>query len=64
MNQFGGTLGGPVKKDKTFFFASYEGLRGAGGASGPTVAVPDALERTGNFSEGNPFSGVIGKSKP
>jgi len=60
MNQFGGTIGGPVKKDKTFFFASYEGLRRRRGASGPTVAVPDALERGGNFSEGNPFSGVIG----
>src|ERR1051326_7973104 len=60
MNQFGGTFGGPIKKDQTFFFGSYEGLRRVQGVSGTTVAVPTAAERGGNFSSGSPFSGVIG----
>src|SRR5438270_6398303 len=49
-NQFGGTLGGPVKKDRTFLFASYEGLRRRQGQSGDVVAVPTASERAGDFS--------------
>ena len=30
-NQFGGTLGGPIKKDKFFFFGSYQGTRSKNG---------------------------------
>jgi carboxypeptidase family protein/TonB-dependent receptor-like protein len=45
-NQFGGTLGGPVKKDSTFFFVNYEGLRQT--LSVPvTTTVPDANFRNG-----------------
>jgi hypothetical protein len=55
-NQFGATLGGPLKKDKTFFFASYEGDRIRRGSSSDTVAVPSDLERTGDFSGGLPPS--------
>ena len=39
-NQFGGTFGGPIKKDRTFFFFSYEGRRLRQGVSGEIVSVP------------------------
>src|ERR1022692_1198521 len=58
-NQFGGTFGGPIKKDRTFFFASYEGRRVRQGISGQTVIVPTPAERSGDFSAGSPFGGAI-----
>jgi len=49
-NQFGGTVGGPIRKDKTFFFAFYEGFRNRQGETELTT-VPSAAERSGNFAE-------------
>ncbi len=50
-NQFGATLGGPIRKDKTFFFGYYEGFRNRQGETLNGVRVPSALERQGNFSQ-------------
>jgi Carboxypeptidase regulatory-like domain/TonB-dependent Receptor Plug Domain len=47
-NNFGGTFGGPIRKNKTFFFFDYEGLRQTTGDS-RTAGVPTAAERNGDF---------------
>jgi Carboxypeptidase regulatory-like domain/TonB dependent receptor len=49
-NQFGGTVGGAIKKDKTFVFGSYEGYRARQGVPFSSI-VPTAAERTGNFAD-------------
>jgi hypothetical protein len=49
-NQFGGTFGGPIKKDKTFFFLYYEGVRDQQGETTRTT-VPSNAERLGNFAD-------------
>jgi len=49
-SQYGGTFGGPIKKDKTFFMSSYEGLRQRSFSS-RTATVPTELERAGNFTQ-------------
>lgn len=49
-NQFGGTLGGKVVRDKTFFFFSYQGTRDRSAPGAQTANVPSAAERRGDFS--------------
>src|SRR5579864_4992143 len=57
LNQFGGTLGGPIVQNKTFFFLNYEGFRRAAGITRITN-VPTADERAGKFTDqnGNPIT--------
>lgn len=67
-NQFGGTFGGPIRKDRLFFFVDYQGTRVANNGPSPVTVVPAAL-RNGDLSvypqvikdptTGNPFPGNI-----
>lgn len=60
-NQFGGTIGGPILKDKTFFFFNYEGFRQAQGVSmQSTVLSPNA--RTGLVTCTQPATGTQSKT--
>jgi hypothetical protein len=51
MNQFGATLGGPIIKNKLFYFGDMEESRYSVASTPSTMAVPTPLERQGNFTE-------------
>ena len=65
-NQFGGTVGGPIKNSKTFFFADYQGTRLAQAIDTGLIAVPSLAYRMGNFITGpngtgpSPLTGTVG----
>ncbi|HUS06688.1 MAG TPA: TonB-dependent receptor, partial [Bryobacteraceae bacterium] len=50
-NQFGGTIGGPIRRNKTFFFGAWESTRERGAPSVATFRTPSAAMRSGNFAE-------------
>ncbi len=50
-NQFGGTVGGPLKRDRTFYFGAFEGFRSSQRQS-MIMSVPTMMQRMGDFSEG------------
>jgi hypothetical protein len=50
-NQFGGTLGGPIKKGKLFFFGDYQGTRLTEGIDTGLIPVPSLADREGNLSD-------------
>ena len=67
-NQFGATIGGPIRKNKTFFFGYYEGFRNRQGETQGST-VPSLKQRQGDFSEMcingfDPNSGICNDRQP
>jgi hypothetical protein len=58
-NQFGGTFGGPIRRNRVFFFADYQGTRLTQGVDTGNIAVPSLAERTGDFSQ---VTGLVGST--
>ena len=50
-NQFGGTVGGPIRRDKIFFFTDYQGTRQTQGVDTGQISVPSNADRGGDLSD-------------
>ncbi len=59
-NEFGGTIGGPIKRNKIFFFFGYDGFRESEATNPTFISIPTAAERTGDFSALLNTSKVVG----
>ena len=64
-NQYGGTIGGPIKQNRLFFFADYQGQHTKQGQDTGQIAVPSLANRRGDFSDlitpanPNPLPGTV-----
>jgi len=58
-NQFGASIGGPIIKNRLFYFGSYQGTRLHTAQNGQIASVPNASERTGDFSDLLPGTQLI-----
>lgn len=58
-NQYGGTLGGPIKQNRVFFFADYQGQHTKQGQDTGVVAIPSLANRNGNFSDSPGLTGTV-----
>jgi hypothetical protein len=59
-NQFGGTVGGPIVKDKVFYFGDYQGTRTFQGVDTGLIPVPSLADRSGNFVDrANSLTGSV-----
>ena len=50
-NQYGGTIGGPIRRDKVFYFLDYQGTRQTQGIDTGEISVPSNADRTGDLSD-------------
>jgi hypothetical protein len=60
-NQFGGAIGGPIRKNKVFFFGDYQGTRQSQGIDTGLFPVPSLADRAGNLADlSSSLSGTVG----